>query len=452
MRYTHSSIVAAPVEEVFAWHTRSGAFARLLPPWQPVRLLQESTSLESGETVMRLPAGLTWAARHDPRGFQAPHRFVDEIAVHGLASVPASTAVRWRHTHTFEPARGERTRVTDQVQTSVPPHLLRAMFTFRHRQLADDLAAHGRARAMGVGPLTVAVTGASGLVGSALCAFLSTGGHRVIRLVRRPPQGPDERRWDPERPDRALLEDTDALIHLAGETIAGRFTPAHKRAIRDSRITPTQRLSDLVATTPSGPKTFVVASAIGYYGADRGEEMLTEESSRGRGFLASLVSDWESASQTAAEAGIRVVNIRTGIVQSARGGTLALLRPLFSAGLGGRIASGRQWLSWIDLDDLVDVYHRALIDPDLTGPVNAVGPRAVRNIDYTRTLARVLRRPALLPVPPIGPRILLGAEGSSELAEANQHVSPAKLQQVDHEFRFRDVEDSLRHQLGRATA
>lgn len=450
MRYTHSSIVAAPVEEVFAWHTRPGALERLLPPWQPVRLVKESRSLEAGETVLGLPGGLTWVARHDPRGFRDSRRFVDEIVVDGIASMPASTVVRWRHAHSFEAVSGDSTRVTDQVQTSVAQRLLRPMFAFRHRQLADDLAAHARARAMGVPPLTIAVTGASGLVGSALCAFLSTGGHRVIRLVRRPPKGPDERRWDPAHPDPALLEGTDALVHLAGETIAGRFTPAHKRAIRDSRISPTELLSELVASTPSGPKIFVVASAIGYYGADRGNEVLTEESSQGEGFLADLVSDWEAASQQAAEAGIRVVNIRTGIVQSTRGGTLALLRPLFSLGLGGRIDSGRQWLSWIDLNDLVDVYHRALIDPRLSGPVNAVAPGAVRNLDYTHALARVLRRPALLPVPRIGPRLLLGTEGSEELAEANQHVSPTTLQHAGHHFRFRNVEDSLRHQLGRS--
>lgn len=450
MGYTHSSIVDAPVEEVFAWHTRPGALARLLPPWQPVRIIKESRSLEAGETVLGLPGGLTWVARHDPLGFQRSHRFVDEIAVDGIASIPASTVLRWRHTHTFDAVSGDRTRITDHVQTSVGHRLLRPMFTYRHRQLADDIAAHGRAIAMGVEPLTIAVTGASGLVGSALCAFLSTGGHRVVRLVRRPAEGPDERRWDPAHPDPALLEGIDALIHLAGETIAGRFTPAHKRGIRDSRITPTKLLSELVASTRSGPKVFVVASAVGYYGADRGDEVLTEESAQGEGFLADLVSDWEEASRPAAESGIRVVNIRTGIVQSAQGGTLALLRPLFSLGLGGRIDSGRQWLSWIDLNDLVDIYHRALIDPRLSGPVNAVALRAVRNLDYTHTLARVLRRPALLPVPSIGPKLLLGTEGAEELAEANQHVSPTMLQHADHHFRFRVVEDSLRHQLGRA--
>ena len=160
----------------------------------------------------------------------------------------------------------------------------------------------------------------------------------------------------------------------------------------------------------------ISASAIGYYGYDRGDETLTEDSERGDGFLADVVADWEDATAPAEQAGTRVVRVRTGIVQSPAGGTLRLFRPLFSAGLGGRLGSGRQWLSWIGIDDLVDVYHRALWDTDLSGPVNAVAPEPVRNVDYTRTLAHVLHRPALLPVPPLGPRVLLGEQGARELA------------------------------------
>jgi uncharacterized protein len=271
-----------------------------------------------------------------------------------------------------------------------------------------------------------------------------------VRLVRRQARGDDERRWDPMHPDPALLEGIDALVHLAGESIAGRFTPSHKRAVHDSRIEPTRRLCDLAAKTPSGPRIVVVASAIGYYGADRGDEILSEDSGPGDSFLANVVADWEAATRPAAERGIRVTNVRTGIVQSARGGTLRLFRPLFSLGLGGRISTGRQWVSWVDLDDLVDIYHRALFDADLSGPVNAVAPAPVRNSEYARTLARVLKRPALLPVPDLGPRLILGEEGSHELAQAGQNVRSEKLQQSGHHFRHADLEDSLRHQLGRA--
>jgi uncharacterized protein len=320
---------------------------------------------------------------------------------------PTSCCARGIRTSSRNPG-ASRTRVTDRVQTQLGSHLLRPMFIYRHRQLADDLAAHRWATESGSRSATIAVTGASGLVGSALCAFLTSGGHRVIRLVRRQARGDDERRWDPMRPDPALLEGTDALVHLAGESIAGRFTPAHKRAIRDSRVEPTLLLCNLAATTHSGPRIMVVASAIGYYGADRGDEILSEDSGPGDSFLANVVADWEAATRRAAEDGIRVTNVRTGLVQSPRGDTLRLFRPLFSLGLGGRISTGRQWVSWIDLDDLVDIYNRALFDTNLSGPVNAVAPAPVRNRDYARTLARVLKRPALLPVPDLGPRLILG--------------------------------------------
>ncbi len=332
----------------------------------------------------------------------------------------------------------------------MPAAALRSTFVYRHRQLIDDLAAHRQAADSGATSLVIALTGASGLVGSALSAFLTTGGHRVIRLVRRSARGADERLWNPRAPASDLLDGVDAVVHLAGASIAGRFTEAHRAAIRDSRIEPTRLLAAAAAAATDGPRTFISASAIGFYGFDCGDTQLTEDSSRGDGFLADLVADWEAATAPAADAGMRVVTIRTGIVQAAAGGTLRLLRPLFAAGLGGRVASGDQWLSWIGLDDLLDIYYRALYDNRLSGPVNAVGPKPVRNAEYTSELARVLHRPAVLPVPSLGPRLLLGEQGARELAEASQRVVPSKLSAVSHRFRHRDVGDALSHQLGRS--
>ncbi|MGB8389224.1 TIGR01777 family oxidoreductase, partial [Mycobacterium sp.] len=380
--------------------------------------------------------------------YDPPRRFVDTIGSGGLAALPARILVRWRHTHEFEDVGDNRTRVIDRVETPVPGSALREMFAYRHRQLADDLAAHRLAAENGLAPLTVAVTGSSGLVGSALTAFLSTGGHRVIALVRRPAKTGDERRWDPDDPDPRLLAGVDAVIHLAGASIAGRFTDSHRKAVRDSRIGPTRRLAELLADTAERPRVLISASAIGYYGYDRGDEILTEDSDRGDGFLADVVGDWEQATAPAEQAGVRVVRVRTGIVQSPRGGTLRLLRPLFSAGLGGRLGDGRQWLSWIAIDDLVDVYHRALWDTALAGPVNAVAPQPVRNSEYTQVLAHVVHRPALLPVPSLGPRILLGTQGARELACASQRVIPHKLSQAGHRFRQPDLDQALRHLLG----
>ena len=448
MGIEYESVVDHPVAELFAWHTRPGAMSRLVPPWQPMKVLAETKSLADGRAVLGLPGGLRWVAQHDPAGFDPPHRFVDVLSSEGPASWPARVIGWWRHTHEFSEAGQGRTRVRDRVETTVPAPALRANFVYRHRQLADDLAAHRDAAEAGATPLVIAITGASGLVGSALTAFLSTGGHRVIRLVRHPVRSDGERQWNPDRPAPGLLSGIDAVVHLAGASIAGRFTSGHKAAIRDSRIEPTRRLAEVAAAGDDGPRSFVSASAIGYYGFDRGDALLCEESLRGEGFLADIVTDWEAATAPAAEAGLRVVTVRTGIVQAAGGGTLKLMRPLFAAGLGGRLGSGRQWLSWIGLDDLLDVYYRALYDTRLTGPVNAVAPTPVRNLDYTKALARVLHRPAVLPVPSIGPRLLLGEQGARELAEADQRVVPTKLQALGHRFRHARINDALAHQLG----
>lgn len=449
MSIDFESIVNHPLDEVFAWHTRPGAMRRLVPPWQPMRVVAETDSLADGRAVLGLPAGLQWVAQHEPAEFDPPHRFVDVLSSAGVRSLPPRVIGRWRHTHDFAdgPVAGT-TRVHDRVDTTVPAVGLRPTFVYRHRQLADDLAAHRDAAEMGTAGLTIAVTGASGLVGTALSALLSTGGHRIVRLVRHAPTGDGERRWDPSRPDPELLAGVDAVVHLAGESIAGRFTAAHRAAVRDSRIEPTRRLAECAARTPDGPRVFVSASAIGYYGFDRGDEPLTEDAAHGQGFLADVVSDWEQSTAPAAEAGLRVVTVRTGIVQAADGGTLKLMRPLFAAGLGGRLGSGRQWLSWIGLDDLLDVYYRAVYDDRLVGPVNAVAPNPVRNTDYTRALAKVMHRPAVLPVPALGPRLLLGEQGARELAEASQRVVPAKLAALGHRFRQPEVTGALAHQLG----
>ncbi|MGW7684037.1 TIGR01777 family oxidoreductase [Kribbella sp. NPDC054772] len=442
MGLTKSSVVDFPRDEVYGWHGRPGAIVRLTPPWMPVRIEQEADSLSDGVAVLGFPLGLRWVARHG--GAEAPERFVDE-----LDSAPLRWVVRWRHTHEFEALGPDRTRITDRIDSNVPGLLLKSMLAYRHRQLADDLSALHRAVDGGMHPLTVAVTGSNGTIGQALTALLSTAGHTVIRLVRRPTDNPDERFWDPELPSRTLLQGVDAVVHLAGASIGGRFTDAHRHTIRASRIGPTRALAEAAAATENGPKVFVSASAIGYYGPDRGDEELTETSDRGDGFLAGLVDDWEQATQPAIDGGLRVVKVRTGLVQTPAGGVLKLQYPLFETGLGGPLGDGSQWQSWIGIDDLVDIYHRALYDDRLSGPVNAVAPTAVRNSEYSATLARVLRRPALFRVPSIGPRVLLGQEGADELALASQRVLPSRLTDLAHTFRRPELEDTLRHVLGR---
>jgi uncharacterized protein len=446
MGIEHWSTIEAPADEVFAWHARPGALQRMLPPWLPGRVRREAASLADGRAELALPGGQVWAAQHDPNGFVQGRAFVDDRVGEGFDSA-ALAAVRWHHEHRFEPVRlddgGEGTRVHDVVDTPVGSQVLRPMFVYRHRQLADDIARH---RELAAAPMTVAITGAGGLVGTALAAFLTTGGHAVVRLVRRDAED-GERRWDPAAPAADLLEGVDAVVHLAGASIFGRFDDGHRQRIRSSRIGPTARLAELAGA--SGVRAFVSASGIGGYGADRGDELLTEGSSAGAGFLAEVVADWEREAREAAEAGVRTVQVRTGLVQSARGGMLQVLRPIYTAGFGGPLAGGEHWQSWIALDDLVDIYARALTDERLEGPVNAVAPEPVRQQQYATALAAALHRPALLPTPSLGPRVLLGHQGMQELALADQRVVPTKLAALGHRFRHPDLEDALRHELGR---
>lgn len=444
MGYVHSATIDHPLEEVFAWHCRPGAIHRLVPPWQPVRVAEEAASLESGSAVLALPAGLRWVARHRPDGYEPGRKFTDELVTPVLGTV-----VGWRHEHVFSAAGTGATTVTDRVATRVPPRFLREMFAYRTRQLRDDLDSQRDLNRDGR-HLSVAVTGSGGLIGNALCAYLSTAGHRVVRLTRSPGGGTGTRHWDPAQPAPDLLDGIDAVVHLAGESIAGRFNRAHKEAVRDSRVEPTRRLAELAARRQVG--VFVSASAVGFYGSDRGEEEVDESAGRGGGFLADVVEAWEAAAATAATSATRVVMVRTGIVQSPRGGALALQRLLFEAGLGGRLGSGRQWLSWVGIDDMVDIYARALLDASIEGPLNAVTPEPVRNDEFTSTLGRVLHRPTVLAVPSFAPALLLGREGAAEVAEASQKVKPAKLEKAGHRFRHARLEPALRHLLGRTGA
>ena len=433
----YSSAVEHPIEKVFAWHERPGAFQRLAPPWQHARLVEEAGSLADGRAVIHLSGGIRWVAQYSD--YDPPHGFTDD-----LVSLP----LLWHHVHSFAPDGPTRTHITDTVTTPVPASLLRTMFVYRHTQLRDDLDVQSDLQGRDPTRRTVAVTGSSGLVGTALCAFLSTAGHRVIRLVRRTPRTEDERIWNPDDPDPRIFEDVDAVVHLAGASIAGRFTEGHKQAIDSSRIEPTRRLADAMVQA-KGPRVLLAASAIGYYGADRGDEILDEGAGCGDGFLADVVARWETATQRAGDAGLRVVTVRTGVVLSARGGILQLVRPVFLAGLGGRVDDGRQWLSWIDLDDLTDVYARSLVDGELVGPINAVAPMPVRNQEFTATLAHVLHRPALVPVPKEALRVVVGEDGLREVACASQRVEPSRLVSAGFHFRRPSLEASLRHQLGR---
>jgi uncharacterized protein len=296
----------------------------------------------------------------------------------------------------------------------------------------------------------VAVTGAGGLVGSALVSTLRASGHRVIPLVRRAPRaGEDALGWDPSSgsitPAAPAL---DAVIHLAGESIMGlRWTAAKKQRIRESRTAATRLLVQTLVRLPRPPAVLISASAIGYYGS-RGDEVLTEDSRPGIGFLADVARDWEAATAAAIAHGLRVVNPRIGVVLSARGGALAKMLTPFRLGVGGVVGDGTQWMSWIALDDVVGAIRHALATESLRGPVNAVAPEPVTNAELTRTLGRVLRRPTLVPLPTFAARMAMG-EMADALLLASQRVVPARLQASGYVFRRPSLEGALRSELER---
>jgi len=299
-------------------------------------------------------------------------------------------------------------------------------------------------------PPRIAVTGASGLVGRALTRALEATGRGVHPLVRRPPR-PDTReiRWDPEtgEVDTESLRGFSAVVHLAGENIAsGRWTPRRREVIRRSRVEGTRALAEALARMKAPPRTLLCASAVGYYG-HRGDEVCTEESPPGEGFLPEVCAAWEAAADPAREAGIRVVHARIGVVLSREGGALPRMLPPFRLGLGGPVGSGKQWMSWIALDDLTALIEHCLDDPSLAGPVNAVAPHPAINREFAKTLGRVLRRPAVLPLPAFAVRLLLGEMGRDLLLASARAVPEAALR-AGFAFRFPRLEYALRHVLG----
>jgi uncharacterized protein (TIGR01777 family) len=295
--------------------------------------------------------------------------------------------------------------------------------------------------------MRIAVAGSSGLIGSALVPALREAGHEVVRLVRRPAAAPDELRWDPEAGslDVKTLGPVDGFVNLAGAPIAARWSPSRKREILDSRVTTTRLLAETAAAAENRP-VLVSASAMGAYGHDRGDEKLTEESARGTGFLADVVQAWETAADPAREAGSRVVQIRTTHVLSRRGGLLGRMLLPFRLGAGGRLGSGRQWWSWILLEDAVAGYRLAL-EGDLEGPVNLGTPNPVTNADFTESLGRALHRPTFLPTPKPAVWAMFGGEALDEVVYAGQRVVPARLQAAGFEWSETQIDAALRRAL-----
>jgi uncharacterized protein (TIGR01777 family) len=296
--------------------------------------------------------------------------------------------------------------------------------------------------------MNILISGSTGLVGSSLLRPLGSKGHTIKTLVRHSPTHPSQIRWNPpvSGPLPEALDGVDAVIHLAGESIAsGRWTETKKRAIRDSRVMGTRILCEVLSRMKRPPKVLLSASAIGYYG-DRGQEIMKEENPAGAGFLADVCKEWEAASAPAVHAGIRVVHLRFGIILSPRGGALAKMLLPFRLGAGGILGSGTQYMSWIALDDVLGILPFALETESLRGPINVVSPKAVTNLEYTKTLGRILSRPTIFPMPAFAARLAFG-EMADALLLSSTRVEPAALLKAGYPFQWADLENALRHLL-----
>ena len=457
--FVRSVRIERPAAEVFAWHEKPGSFARLAPPWQKLEVLSASGGIRDGARVsLRTKIGPVWVR------WDVEHRdYIEGVQFRDVQL--RGPFAHWEHLHRVEPVEGGRACVlTDAITYKLPFGVLggvvggafarrelERLFNYRHALTKADVELANRY--ISVRPMTFLVAGASGLVGRALAAFLKTQGHTVIRLVRRPSAGTDEVRWDPASGtlDPRALSGVDVVVNLSGVGVAdGRWSAERKQAILSSRVESTRALVSAMAAVKSErlrPFVFISASATGFYGS-RGDEILDENASRGGGFLADVCEAWEREAVAAEELGVRVVRLRTGVVLTPAGGALAKLLPVFKAGLGGRLGSGQMWMSWISIDDLVGAIYHAVLDRRCEGAVNMVAPQAVTNAEFTRALARVLRRPAVLPVPVCALRTVFGEMADQTLLESAR-AKPGKLLEAHYAFRYETLEDALRAGLGR---
>jgi uncharacterized protein (TIGR01777 family) len=455
--------------ELFAWHIREGAFERLNPPWHQFKVIERRGNIQNGGTVkikMKIagPIHTTWLVKHSD--YIEGKQFRDS-QIKGLFS-------SWTHTHLFNSFGNSSSILDDHIQYSLPGGTLSEtivsplinkklsqMFDYRHRLISDDLLVHATANKIRGNdrPMTIGITGSSGFIGSSLIPFITTGGHRVIRFIRHPVSDGNNFKnvksiqWNPSSSVSLNGENIDAVVNLAGENIFGRWTKKKKKRIFDSRVNTTQSLCKLLSSLDKPPKVLVSASATGYYG-DRGDEILTEESppssSSSNDFLSYVCRNWEESTQIAKESGIRVVNLRLGIVLSSSGGMLSKILPIFKLGFGGRIGDGNQYMSWIGLDDLLGLILYSIDDKSISGPVNAVSPNPITNADFTTALGKVLSRPTKFSIPESIIKLPLGEELANAAILSSTRVIPESLIEMGYKFRFPYLESVLRHTLGKS--
>jgi uncharacterized protein (TIGR01777 family) len=471
--FVHSSRIDQPLDKVFAWHMREGAFERLKPPWEQFEVTGRSGSIQNNG-IVRLrtkigPLTMNWVVRHAE---YIPEKQFKDIQIKGF--FPS-----FGHLHLFE-RFGSSCILEDRIDYSLPAGRmgrlaarrfvdknLRKIFDYRHRTISQDLRTHSVINKIRKSekPLSIAITGSTGFVGSALIPFLTTGGHRVVPLYKsqhpsssiRTNQGQTLNYFNL---DPLNTNQVDAVVNLAGENIFGKWTKEKKKRLTESRINATAALCERLASLNRPPSVLVSVSAIAYYG-DRSDEILSEDSQAGTraspipskvpsiDFLSDLCRKWENATHIAVKAGIRVVNLRLGIVLSSSGGLLAKILPVFKLGLGGRIGRGNQYVSWIALEDLLTIVLSMIADETFSGPVNAVSPNPVMNTDFTESLGKALSRPTFVAVPKFLLKLLVGQELTDALLLSSTRVMPSRLIESGYHFRFPYLELALRNTLGK---
>jgi uncharacterized protein len=471
--FVYSSRIDQPLDKVFAWHMREGAFERLKPPWEQFKVTGRSGSIQNNGIVkLRTkfgPLSMKWMVKHAD---YIPEKQFKDIQVKGF--FPSFV-----HLHLFE-RFGSSSILEDRIEYSLPAGRvgrlaarrfvdknLKKIFDYRHRTISQDLRFHSVINRIRKSerPLTIAITGSSGFLGSALVPFLTTGGHRVVPLSKSQHAAPFSRTnqgqiWNQINLDPLNSNQVDAVVNLAGENIFGKWTKEKKKRLSESRIIATTALCERLASLDVPPSVLVSVSAIAYYG-DRGDETLSEDSQAGTrassipnkvpsiDFLSDLCREWENATHIAREAGIRVVNLRLGIVISSSGGLLAKILPVFKWGLGGRIGRGNQYVSWIALEDLLTIVLSMIVDETFSGPVNAVSPNPVTNTEFTDSLGKTLSRATFVAVPKFLLRPIVGQELTDALLLSSTRVMPSRLIELGYQFRFPYLELALRDTLGK---
>ena len=453
--FEHRTEVENSIEEAFAWHERKGAFRRLMPPWELAEEVRADDNLREGaQRIFRFPMGpvkMSWVAQHT--GYNPPHSFEDVMLKGPFKS--------WHHTHNFENTSDGKVMIHDKVKYKLPMGFLgkivagrminkrlKRMFTARELRLERDLKRH--ADFSHIERKKILVAGSSGLIGRQLVAFLDTGGHDVWRLVRRTPKSNEkEISWSPDKGeiDAQQLEGFDAIIHLGGAGIGDkRWSKKRLKLIEESRTISTTLLAETIAKLNNKPESFIVSSAVGWYG-ERGDEELDEHSTPGEGFLPTTCANWEQSCQTARDAGVRTINLRTGIVLDATGGALGKMLLPAKLGAGGPIGFGKQWYSWISMDDQIYATHHLIMNDQCEGAYNLTAPNPVRQKQFAKVLGKVLKRPAFIPTPPFGIWVLFGKMGVALTTESTK-VVPSKLIESGYNFQHENLEPALRDCLG----